>query len=383
MSVAAKLSQMETPKNNDSTFSGREVLRYSRHLQLPQVGTAGQLRLKSAHAVIVGCGGLGAPVSQYLAAAGVGRLTLVDGDVVELSNLQRQVTFNEQDIGLSKSVQTQKRLMTLNSDIEVSAVAQHLDVDNAETLFESADIVLDCTDNFAARYLINDACKLKQLPWAYASIHQFSGQMALFEAQGPCFRCLFPKPPVNVQNCSAAGVLGVLPGILGTLQAAEALKYLLGMPLSLASKLMMVEVADMQFQSFSLTQSDECDVCAGLESLDTQSEFYNAHCADNTAKASVSELSAAHFLEVAEKDLNALLIDVRNPDEHTAFNLGGTNVPLEQLSEWLEDTDTNKQLLFYCQIGARSAAACELAGQRGLSAKNLHGGINAYLAESL
>lgn len=374
---------MNDKQHTDSPFSGREVLRYSRHLQLPQVGTSGQLRLRAAHALVIGCGGLGAPVAQYLAAAGVGRLTLVDGDVVELSNLQRQVTFSEQDIGLSKSGQTQKRLKGLNSDIDVVAVSEHLNLDNAEALFSSADIVLDCTDNFAARYLINDVCKLRQLPWIFASIHQFSGQMAFFEPDGPCFRCLFPEPPQNVENCSAAGVLGVLPGILGTLQAAEALKYLLGLPLSLAGKLMMVEITDMQFQSFSLTQSNDCIACAGQDGLDPQSEFYNAHCADNTAIAATTELSAAHFLKAIADDPNALLIDVRNPDEHSAFNLGGTNVPLDQLTAWFEDTNSKKQLLFYCQIGARSARACELATKYGHTAKNLRGGINAYLAEKL
>lgn len=374
---------MHDTLHTDGAFSGREVLRYSRHLQLPQVGAAGQLRLKSAHALIIGCGGLGAPVAQYLAAAGVGRLTLVDGDVVELSNLQRQVTFSEQDIGLSKSEQTQKRLQALNSDIEVVAVSAHLNVDNAETLFSPVDIVLDCTDNFAARYLINDVCKLRQLPWAYASIHQFSGQMALFEAQGPCFRCLFPQAPANVENCSAAGVLGVLPGILGSLQAAEALKYLLGMPLSLASKLMMVEIADMQFQSFSLTQSDNCAVCAGQDHLDKNSEFYKAYCADNTERIPATEISAARFLKAAADDSNTVLIDVRNADEHSAFNLGGANVPLDQLPQWLAGSEPGKQLLFYCQIGARSARACELASELGYTAKNLRGGINAYLADKL
>ncbi|MFK7733109.1 MAG: ThiF family adenylyltransferase [Pseudomonadales bacterium] len=374
---------MDDTLHSGSKLSEHEVLRYSRHLQLPQVGATGQLRLKSAHAVVVGCGGLGAPVAQYLAAAGVGCLTLIDGDVVELSNLQRQVTFSEQDIGLPKSEQTQKRLQALNSDIDISAVSQHLNVDNAEALIASADIVLDCTDNFAARYLINDVCKLKQLPWAYASIHQFSGQMALFEAQGPCFRCLFPQPPANVQNCSAAGVLGVLPGILGTLQAAEALKYLLGMPLSLASKLMMVEVTDMLFQSFSLTQSDDCVSCAGLEHLNKHSEFYNAQCGQDSMSVSTTEIPAAQFLETAADDSNALLIDVRNPTEHAAFNLGGTNVPLDQLSDWLETKDRDQPLLFYCQIGARSNKACERATELGFSSKNLRGGINAYLADKL
>ncbi len=373
---------MDNTPLTGSEFSEREVLRYSRHLQLPQVGTTGQLQLKSAHALIIGCGGLGAPVAQYLAAAGVGRLTLVDGDVVELSNLQRQVTFSEGDIGLSKSAQTQKRLRTLNSDIDVCAVNQHLSVDNAEALFESADIVLDCTDNFAARYLINDVCKLKQLPWAYASIHQFSGQMALFEPEGPCFRCLFPRPPENVENCSAAGVLGVLPGILGTLQAAEALKYLLGMPPSLAGKLMMVEVADMQFQSFSLTQSDDCAVCKGCTCLDKQSKYYATVCSSD-AKDATMEISAQDFIDLATDSDRSVLIDVRSLEEHSAFNLGGTNVPLDQLQEWLNKTDANKQLLFYCQVGARSAKACELAAKFKFSAKSLAGGINAYLAEKL
>ncbi len=374
---------MDTIPDEHSKLSGREVLRYSRHLQLPQVGVTGQLRLRSAHALIVGCGGLGAPVSQYLAAAGVGRLTLVDGDTVELSNLQRQITFNENDVGLSKSEQTTKRLLALNGDINVRAVTEHLSVDNVETLFDSVDIVLDCTDNFAARYLINDVCKRAQLPWAYASIHQFSGQMALFEADGPCFRCLFPQPPVNIPNCSTAGVLGVLPGILGTLQAAEALKYLLGMPLSLASKLLMVEVADMQFQSFCMTQSEDCIACNGQQELDSHSEYYNTECAVDFAHNPATEIPAAKFLKLTTNQQTTQLIDVRNQDEHSAFNLGGINVPLDQLPAWLAEIDHDQQLLFYCQVGARSAKACELASQRGIQASNLQGGINAYLAATL
>ncbi len=364
---------------SQTAFSAREFQRYARHLQLPQVGVAGQLKLKQAHVLVVGCGGLGAPVSQYLAAAGVGTITLLDGDTVDLSNLQRQVIFSEADLGLPKAECAQRRLQALNSCIELRAVTEQLTTDNAVELISGCQIVADCTDNFAARYLINDVCKQQQRPWVYASIHQFSGQLAFFTPQGPCFRCLFPKPPLDVPDCNAAGVIGVLPGILGTLQAAEILKYLLDLPGVLANKLMMVETTDMLFQQLGMRQSEDCELCQGEQQFDADSEFYQPVCASDVDDS--YGVSAEVFERQRQND-GLRLIDVRSADEHQAYNLGGENVPLEQLPDWLALQETGTDFVFYCQSGVRSLAACEAAAKQGIKAYNLQGGVLGYLQSS-
>lgn len=365
-------SEPTSTSSNSSALSPEDMLRYARHLQLPGAGSDGQLRLKRAHVVVVGCGGLGAPVSQYLAAAGVGCLTLVDPDSVELSNLQRQINFSETDIGLNKARQTRARLNELNSEIQIEVCEQAFGPDNAMALAASADIVVDCTDNFTARYLINDVCKLNGKPWLYASIHQFSGQLAFFKPGESCFRCLFPSKPTNATDCNSAGVLGVLPGILGTLQASEVLRYLLGLPVATSNKLMMVETSDMQFQKINLQQKSDCPACNRQFEWDPECELYQSDSVD----AVDANILPADFMTLTD---NSLIVDVRDSAEHEAFNIGGQNVPMGSLSEWLAKQPQNSDVVFYCLSGIRSANACEIAREHGLRPRSLAGGIQNFL----
>lgn len=361
-------------------FSSQEYLRYTRHIQLSSIGVNGQCKLKNAHVLIVGCGGLGAPVSLYLAAAGVGRITLIDGDVVELSNLQRQITFSENDIGKSKAECTQQRLQSLNSDILVTAINQPFSTGNAEALIKAADLVLDCTDNFATRYLINDLCKLNNTAWIYASVYQSSGQCALFTPNQSCFRCLFPSPPQDALDCNSAGVLGVLPGLLGTLQATEALKILAGTASAISNTLLMVETDEMHFQKIALQQDKNCSCCNKKSfTFNPLSTHYQMQCAAEDSP--MHSIAAADFKEWSKRD-DVLLIDVRDKIENDAFNLGGEHIPLHRLSSSIPASlastatfDKKKTIILYCQSGVRSQQACQLLRDQNINAFSVVGGI--------
>ena len=360
-----------------TTFSSQEYQRYTRHLQLPSIGVTGQTKLKNAHVLIVGCGGLGAPVSLYLAAAGVGSITLIDSDSVELSNLQRQVTFAESDINKNKAQCTQQRLQSINSDIQITAIDQALTAGNAEALIKAADLVLDCTDNFATRYLINDLCQLNRTPWIYASIYQFSGQCALFMPNQSCFRCLFPSPPKDAPDCNAAGVLGVLPGLLGTLQATEALKILAGMPSAISNTLLLVETNDMQFQKIALQKSEHCSCCNNKDSdertlFDPLCDDYIMQCASQALYAHC--ISAAEFSQWCKRS-DVLLIDVRDKNEREAFHIGGEHISLDQIDRSSTDIMENKTIILYCQSGVRSQQACQLLRKKNINALSVEGGI--------
>ena len=367
-------------------FSSQEYLRYTRHIQLSSIGVNGQSKLKNAHVLIVGCGGLGAPVSLYLAAAGIGNITLIDGDVVELSNLQRQITFSENDIGKSKAQCTQKRLQSLNSDILVTAINQPLSTDNAEALIKTADLVLDCTDNFSTRYLINDLCKLNNTAWIYASVYQSSGQCALFTPDQSCFRCLFPSPPQEALDCNSAGVLGVLPGLLGTLQATEALKVLAGTPSAISNTLLLVETDDMHFQKMALQQDKNC-ACCNNDSFTFNPSSSDYQIQPPSSDVLIHSIAAADFKEWKKRD-DVLLIDVRDKNENEAFNLGGEHIPLHQLSSSIPASlalfvslastasfDKKKTIILYCQSGVRSQQACQLLRDQNIEAFSVVGGI--------
>jgi molybdopterin/thiamine biosynthesis adenylyltransferase/rhodanese-related sulfurtransferase len=358
-------------------FSSQEYLRYTRHIQLSSIGVNGQSKLNNSHVLIVGCGGLGAPVSLYLAAAGVGSITLIDGDVVELSNLQRQITFSEDDIGKSKAQCTQQRLQRLNSDIHITAINESLSTDNAEAFIQSADLVLDCTDNFATRYLINDICKLNNTAWIYASVYQSSGQCALFTPDQSCFRCLFPNSPQDALDCNSAGVLGVLPGLLGTLQATEALKVLAGITPAISNTLLMVETDDMHFQKIALQQDKKCFCCNNKSfTFNPLSTHYQMQC--TTDETPMHSIAAADFKEWSKRD-DVLLIDVRDKNENKAFNLGGEHIPLHRLSSSTAASLTtithNKTIILYCQSGVRSQQACQLLREHNINAFSVVGGI--------
>ena len=357
-------------------FSEQEYLRYTRQLQLPGLGSAGQRALKSARVLIVGCGGLGAPVSLYLAGAGVGKLTLVDGDAVDLSNLHRQIIFTEADVGQPKALVAANRLRGMNSDIDIDAICEPLHAGNARTLVEQSDLVLDCTDSVAARYLINENCIATTRPWLFASVHQYSGQCALFLPGKACYRCLYPEAPSTAVDCNAAGVLGALPGLLGTLQANEALRYLCGMETSSAGHLLLVESADMQVQRLQLGQRDNCPACSqpdkpGPLPIEIPLAANLAHQADE--------------LKPAVLDADTVLIDVRSHEERAAFHMGGEHLPLDELDhDRLESLASSSQgtpptLLFYCQSGPRSERACAIAAACGYSARSIPGGIAAEL----
>lgn len=375
--------------NDDITFSSDEMLRYTRHIQLEKFGIAGQKKLKSARVCIVGCGGLGAPVSLYLSAAGVGHLTLIDDDDVELSNLQRQISFNETDIGKSKASQSQKKLTALNSAISINIRDERLTRKNSALLLSGSDLVIDCSDNFDTRYVINDYCKSASIPWIYASIFQFSGQCAVFEPSENCYRCLFPTPTEQAIDCNTAGVIGVLPGILGTIQALEALKYLLGFEDRLCNELLLVETLPLGLRKIALKKDSKCPCCFPSTSKENaiKSDRHSS-TTTSTDRKSIKECSSNtmhinpdQFDQIAN-DENSLVIDVRSPDEHQTFNIGGINIPLDQLTT--ADIDERKTLLFYCHSGMRSDNALAWAKEN-LNNRlqySLTGGIVAYLSDN-
>lgn len=384
-------------------FSDQEYLRYTRHIQLAGVGVDGQQKLKNTHVLIIGCGGLGAPVSYYLAAAGVGTITLVDGDTVDLTNLQRQIIYTETDVGEAKASCSQRRLQQLNSDINIHAVCEPLTTSNASALIQAADLVLDCTDNFSSRYLINDLCKSLKKHWLYASVYQFSGQCALFNPEQSCFRCVFPNAPLDAPDCNSAGVLGVLPGLLGTIQATEAIKFLLGMPSAISNTLMLVETDNMQFQKIALQHNEQCPCCQpDYQFNPEQSDYIAANESDdligkplspsvntNIDTADNHQLNPALFDDWLQRD-NVIVIDVRDTNERQSFHLGGEHIPLQQLADQtddlltaLENRSQETTVLLYCQSGIRSKQACDSLLGKNINALSVTGGISQILKHRL
>ena len=368
-----------------NNFSEKEWLRYTRHIQLPQVGASGQQQLKDSHVTVIGAGGLGSPVAYYLAAAGVGAITLVDGDVVDLTNLQRQILFTSDDVGRPKVKCAQQRLLELNSEIQIQAIESELTSENAEEIIRKTDLVLDCTDNFLTRYLINDTCMAMGKPWIFGSISQFAGQCALFTSQKLCFRCLFPKSPQGIADCNTGGVLGVLPGLIGTYQANEALKYLLGLDCPLENTLLCIDAIELTHQKIALTNNPECRHCGkSPNTLDNfQGYFGEKTTQDNKKEAMADEGSVfaveKEFDSQLLDDQNYQLLDVRTQAERQAFHLGGLHMALDELPQNFSDLDTNKPYLCYCQTGVRSVKAAEFLTQKGIVSYSLRGGLVGYL----
>jgi adenylyltransferase/sulfurtransferase len=333
-------------------LSDREQQRYLRHLQLPAFGEAGQSALQGARVCVIGLGGLGCPAALYLAAAGVGTMTLVDGDAVSLSNLQRQVLFTEADLRANKAEAAARHLEERNGDIAAEAVGKALSVDNAVNLLQAADLVLDCTDNFHTRYLINDVCHLLGKPWVYASVLGFAGQLALFRPGQGCFRCLFPELG-EAPDCNQAGVLGAVPGILGTQQALLAIGFLSGLH-DEQPRLHSFDGLGLRLRSIRLSKSPDCPLCDG-------SETWHDHLADYEPgrPETVPDITVeASEFTVFVQERAPLLVDVRPPDEHRAGNLGGINIPAEHLAtELAHHAEEGRPVLLYCTIGKRSAMA--------------------------
>ncbi len=365
-----------------------EILRYSRHLLIPEVGLEGQQKLKAASALIVGAGGLGSPAALYLAAAGVGRIGLVDYDVVDESNLQRQVIHGTEAIGKLKVENAKRRLLDINPLIQVDAYNEVFTSANAMRIAKEYDVLLDGTDNFPTRYLSNDVCVFLGKPNVYGSIYRFDGQASVFYAkEGPCYRCLFPEPPPPglVPSCAEGGVLGVLPAVIGSLQATEALKLLLGIGDPLIGRLLLYNALDMSFDFIKLKKNPNCRVC-GPNADVTELVDYEAFCglpshdrADDSASADW-DISARDLQTRLARDPNLLLLDVREPHELRISSIrDSVNIPLGQLTARLSELDTAREMVILCKSGTRSRRALDLLVGAGFKkVKNLHGGINAW-----
>ncbi|MCK4774290.1 MAG: molybdopterin-synthase adenylyltransferase MoeB [Candidatus Krumholzibacteria bacterium] len=368
-------------------LSRDEMIRYSRHLILPEVGAEGQHKLKRAAVLVVGAGGLGAPAALYLAAAGVGRLGLVDFDVVDVSNLQRQVIFGTRDAGLAKSAAACQRLHDLNPEIELTAHDTKLTSENAIEILGAYDVVVDGSDNFAAKYLVNDACVLLKKPDVYGSVLRFEGQASVFGADGgPCYRCLFPDPPPpgSVPDCADAGVLGVLPGIVGSIQAAETLKLILGTGDSLAGRLLLFDALAMRMREVKIPRNPDCPVCGDnptIEKLIDYDEFCGAVASPETA-SEIPEITPKDLKAKMEADTELVLVDIREPYEHEICDIGGRLIPMRGIGSRLGDLDRNAATVVYCRIGVRSAEVVRLMLDAGFTQVwNLRGGLHAWATE--
>lgn len=364
-----------------------EVTRYSRHLLLPEVGKDGQRRLKAARVLVVGAGGLGSPVALYLTAAGVGTIGIVEFDTVDSSNLQRQVLFSESDAGQSKLDAAVKRLRELNSFVTIVPHETRLDSSNVEGLFAGYDIVVDGTDNFPTRYLANDACVFAHKPYVYGSIFRFDGQASVFYApHGPCYRCLFPSPPPEgqVPSCAEGGVLGVLPAQIGSIQANEVLKLILGRGRSLLGRLMTLDALDMRVDEFKIGRDPTCPVCsadATIKTLATSVTSCEVTPAVSTGEAPVPEIDVAALHAMRARREPHVLLDVRSPQEVAVCRIeGSVLIPLPQLESRLGELAKDQRVIVHCKSGARSARAVETLRRHGFSrAESLRGGILAWI----
>ena len=355
-----------------------ERQRYSRHLLLPEMGEEGQRKLKAARVLCVGAGGLGSPAALYLAAAGVGTLGLIDFDVVDFSNLQRQIIHGTDDVGRSKLESAKTRIAALNPEVRVETFEARFSVENARELVEAFDVIVDGTDNFPARYLVNDACVLYKRPNAWGSIFRFEGQASVFAAPGgPCYRCLHPEPPPEglVPNCAEAGVLGVLPGVIGTIQATEALKLLLGIGDPLIGRFLVYDALRLRFRELKLRQDPDCPICGTHPSITTLREtgaFCEAQREEPGPEMTVAELKARIDAGTAP-----VILDVREPFEAAICVLPGAGlIPLGELSRRASELDPAAEIVVHCKSGGRSTRAVALLRGRGFSrAANLSGGI--------
>lgn len=370
------------------SLSQSEINRYSRHILLPEMGMEGQRKLKASSVLVIGTGGLGSPVSLYLAAAGVGCIGLVDYDIVEESNLQRQVIHGNDSLGERKVESARKRLTNLNPGVQVYVFDELLTSQNALQIAKPYDVIIDCTDNFPARYLINDLCVLTHKPDIYGAVFRFDGQASVFDARnGPCYRCLFPEPPPSglYLSCSEGGVLGVLPGTIGTIQATEAIKILIGMGSSLIGRLLLYNVLDMSFESILLKKSQTCKICGPYPEI-TDLIDYMVVCGESTTADEENQsdlvwnITPVDLATRIKSGASILIIDVREPNELLISNLPtAVNIPLGELSEHIAEIDPSKEIVLLCRMGVRSRRALDvLTGAGFKKVRNLQGGINAW-----
>ncbi len=366
-------------------LSSNEISRYSRHIIMPEVGMEGQKKLKSSSVLIIGAGGLGTPSATYLAAAGVGRIGIVDFDKIEKSNLHRQILYSESDVGRSKAEVAKERLLQINPNVSVELHKVRLDSSNALGILKDYDLILDGTDNFPTRYLVNDACVLLGKPNIYASIFRFEGQASVFYArEGPCYRCLYPEPPPPglVPSCAEGGVLGVLPGIMGSIQAGQAITMLLGRGEPLIGRLLLFNALDMKFKELKLRKNPDCPICGPNPTVKELID-YDAFCGMDEELSPELEVTVQTLKKWKDEKKDVFTLDVREQFEYEICRLDGSKlIPLGNLPERVNELDTADQIVVYCHTGVRSAQAVRFLNNLGFKkAKNLKGGINAWAEE--
>jgi len=379
---------IETPSQTDTAveLSHEEIQRYSRHLIMPEVALEGQKKLKAARVLMIGAGGLGSPLGLYLAAAGVGTIGIVDFDVVDESNLQRQILHSTADVGRPKLQSAKESLQAVNPNVKIETHEMRLSSENALQLFEQYDVIVDGTDNFPTRYLVNDACALTGKPNVYASIFRFEGQASIFYAnEGPCYRCLYPEPPPPglVPSCAEGGVLGILPGLLGVIQATETIKLILGSGNSLIGRLLLVDSLNMKFKELKLQKNPDCPLCGENPTIDKlidYEEFCGITPQENISTDSQYELTPKELKALYESGEEFVLIDVREPQEYEISNLPDAKlIPLGDFPNHIHEFDSTQNIVVHCRSGARSADAVQLLYNAGFrKVKNLVGGINQW-----
>jgi adenylyltransferase/sulfurtransferase len=361
--------------SSTASLSPADLARYSRHLALREIGVQGQEKLKAAKVLLVGAGGLGSPAALYLAASGVGTIGVIDNDRVDVSNLQRQVLYDTQSVGRPKADVAKERLLALNPEIELVSHPVELRAANVREIFAKYDVILDGTDRFNTRYLSNDACVILRKPLVSAAIHRFEGQaMTYVPGQAPCYRCLFPEPPADglVPNCAEAGVLGVLPGVMGTIQATEAIKVIVGVGEPLLGRLLTYDALAMRFGEFRFTRRPDCAVCGDRPTIHQPADLAEICSAD--AMAQVRHLSPLELRELLGK---VAIVDVRSPSEFGASHLAGAvNIPVNDIQRRLDEVPQDQLTVFICRSGARSLTASAIATRAGLAnIAHLEGGL--------
>jgi adenylyltransferase/sulfurtransferase len=370
------------------SLSNEEVLRYSRHLIMPEVGMEGQQKLKAARVLCIGTGGLGSPLALYLTAAGVGTIGLVDFDVVDFTNLQRQIIHFTSDVGRSKLDSAREKLKAVNPFVDVKTFDTKLSSSNALEIFRDFDIIIDGTDNFPTRFLVNDACVFTGKPNVYGSIFRFEGQASVFAAKdGPCYRCLYPEPPPPglVPSCAEGGVLGILPGLVGLIQATEAIKLILGSGDPLIGRLLLVDALGMKFRELKLRKNPDCVVC-GTHPTVTKLIDYEEFCGlrgqekpVTTSPAGVPEVTVEELKQQLDSKQDVFVLDVREPHEYKICNINGYLIPLGDLPKRVQELDPAKEMVVHCRSGVRSAKAVQFLQKAGFTkARNLQGGILAW-----
>jgi molybdopterin/thiamine biosynthesis adenylyltransferase/rhodanese-related sulfurtransferase len=351
---------------DDIHFSKEEMQRYGRHFVLPSFGVEGQKILKNSSVLIVGAGGLGSPAASYLSAAGVGRIGIVDCDNVDASNLQRQLLYSTSDVGKPKVLVAVERLRAINPDVELTLYRERLTSRNALEILSSYDVIVDGSDNLPTRYLVNDACVILKKPDVYGAVFQFEGQASVFDSRtGPCYRCLFPEPPPPelVQSCAESGVLGMLPGIIGNIQAAETVKILANIGQSLVGRLLLLDATAMDFREVRIERQKGCPVCGENPTIHELIDY-------------------EEFCGMTKGGETLFLLDVREPFEYEIVHLDATLVPLHELPKRFSDLDDERETIVYCHTGVRSRSAVEFLKSNGFkNVKNLTGGIEAWARE--